>query len=700
MKLQVLTSYVVCIALAALLGTPCLWAQTTSPRISGYSQPQKAILDVMRAPSPPYPVPSPSNNWMMLVSFDDYPPITRVATPYLRLGGVRIEPGNHSKHDSRGGYGIPPAVRGYELAHLPDGRLTNIKLPVDGYISKPYWSADGHRFAFERVTADSVELWVGSTKNGEVHQVPGVWLNQMLGDELQWMPDQKSLLVKLVPQKLAAPPPTPELFMGPNVQESIGSTGQSSTYEARDTLNNSHDEDLFDYYGTSQVALVDATTGKITRLGSLDRHLLLSPSPDGQHVLVSTIHKPYSHVTTFDRFPKMVEVWDITNSSHITRHTIADLPLADRVPIHGVPLGPRSFIWNPKTPASLLWAEALDGGDWSVTTPRRDKIMTLSVPFTAAPEELLGTEQRFSSLIWSEQPGVALLSEYDSNRHWTRTYIYNPENWKQPPRLLWDLSEDDQYVDPGEPVLKVLSNGVPVIRQEGDIIYLSGKGASPDGDRPFLDRLNLRTLMTERLWRCGKTEFEEFLTFPGSDSKTFLSWHQSLLEPPNAFIRTLGKGVKADKGEGVFESCRQAITQYTDPVPEVRKIKKQLVKYKRADGLDLSFTLYTPPEYKEGTRIPTILYAYPLDYADSAAAGQVTGSQYTFTRLRNYRLLLLAGYAIIDNASFPIVGDPKKAYDTYLEQLVADAKAAVDKSVEIGVADPNRIGVTGIVTGR
>ena len=202
-------------------------------------------------------------------------------------------------------------------------------------------------------------------------------------------------------------------------------------------------------------------------------------------------------------------------------------------------------------------------------------------------------------------------------------------------------------------------------------------------------------MKTERLFRCDKTSYERFLAFAGTDTGTFLTWHQSPNDPPNAFARTLGKPVDAPAGEATFDSTSVAITHIPDPTPVVREIKKRLVKYKRADGLDLSFTLYTPPGYQEGTRVPTILYAYPLDYADPSTAGQVTGSQETFTQLYEYRLLLLGGYAIIDNASFPIIGDPKKAYDTYLEQLVADAKAAVDEAVRLGVADPDRIGVTG-----
>ena len=675
-------------------------ATTPTQAASGYNQPPKNILDVMHAPSPPVPRVSPTQDAILLVSWQDYPSIARVSTPFLRLAGVRVEPKNHSKHDTPGGYGITPCARSFELVRIADASQISIALPEGACPGGPVWAADGKQFAFVNLAPEAVELWIGDGKTGKVHKVSGARLNPMFNDEMQWMPDQKTLLVKLVPEGMGAPPPEPVVPAGPSIQETTGEKGQSSTYENRDTLGNKHDEDVFDYYAASQLALVDAATGAITPVGKPENYEAVAPAPDGLHIFVAAIHKPYSYVTTYDRFPSEVEVWDISDRSHIRVHTIASLPLADRVPIAGVPVGPRDFSWRATEPATLVWAEALDGGDWKVKVPARDKILLQKAPFDSPAVEITRTEQRYVGFGWGEQAGTALLNEYDENRHWRRTFVIDVDAPQPKQRLLWDLSTDERYANPGNPVMRQLANGSRVVREEGGAIYLAGFGASPDGDRPFLDRLDLKSdmaLKSERLFRSDKTCYEQFLSFTGPDTKTFLTWHQSPTDPPNAFVRTLGKPVSNDApaGEAMFASTSVAVTHIPDPAPAVRAIKKRLVKYKRDDGLDLSFTLYTPPDYKEGTRVPTILYAYPLDYADASKAGQVAGSQETFTQLRQYRLLLLAGYAIIDNAAFPIVGDPKKAYDTYLEQLVADAKAAVDEAVRLGVADPDRIGVTG-----
>lgn len=682
------------LATFAAIAIPAALAAPT-PAPSGYNQPPKEILDVMRAPSPPVASVSPTQDTLLLVSWQDYPPMSRVATPFLRLAGARVETKNHSKHDTPGGYGIKPCVSALELVQVANGARTPVVLPTGACADNPQWSADGRQFAFANVANESVELWVGDATSGKVHKIPGARLNPMLDHELKWMPDQKTLLVKLVPDHLGAPPPEPVVPSGPSIQEAYGEKGQSSTYETRDTLNNKHDEDLFDYYAVSQVALVDTATSKITRLGKPANFEAIEPAPDGQHLLATSIHKPYSYVTTHERFPRTVEVWDTTNRLKIQVHTIAELPLADRVPIHGEPLGPREFDWRANEPATLVWAEALDGGDWKVKVPARDKVMLQKAPFSAPAVEITRTEQRFQGIAWTERANTALLYEYDHNRHWTRTFIINVDDAAQKPRLLWDRSSEEKYANPGAPVSRRLTNGMRVVRMDGDAIYLSGLGASPDGDRPFLDKLDLTTQKSERLFRSDKAAFERFLSFAGGNTHSFITSRQSVVEPPNAFLYTLGAPVDAPQGEAAFASTGVAITHIPDPVPVVRAIKKRLVKYKRADGVDLSFTLYTPPGYVEGTRVPTILYAYPLDYADASKAGQVSGSQATFTRLRLHRLLLLAGYALIDSASFPIVGDPKQAYDTYTEQLVADAKAAVDEAVRLGVADPARIGVTG-----
>ena len=444
-----------------------------------YDKPAQVLLDVLQAPSPPSPSISPTNDVILLVTRTEYPPISRVAVPFLGLAGVRVEPRNHSKHDTRGGYGITPCATDYSLVRVADGAATHVTLPAGVCAGDPEWSADGKRYAFRNIAKDSVELWIGDAASADVHRVDGVRLNALFGYTLQWMPDQKTLLVKLVPD-LGAPPAAPPVPLGPSIQETNGQKGQSSTYEARDTLKNKHDEDLFDYYAASQIALIDAASGKVTPIGKVANYAEVTPSPDGQHMLIETIHGPYSYLTAYNRFPYDVNVWDIAgNIIHV-----ASLPLADRVPVHGVPTGPRDFSWRATEPATLFWAEALDGGDWNVSVPARDKIMMQKAPFQAPATEVTRATQRFAWFAWGEAPSLALLYENDENRHWRHVSTIDVDH-PATKSALWDLSSDEHYQNPGEPVYRVLPNGSSVVRQEGSAIYLEGDGSSPDGDRPF-----------------------------------------------------------------------------------------------------------------------------------------------------------------------------------------------------------------------
>ncbi|MCX5796159.1 MAG: prolyl oligopeptidase family serine peptidase [Elusimicrobia bacterium] len=638
-----------------------------------YQKPPQEVLDVLHAPAAPDAVISPTRDAMLLAAPVRHPSIAYVAEPMLKLAGVRIIPRTRRLQDSRYWSAL-------SLVALPGGAARAVSLPVDAKVGLPSWSADGKRFAFINMGADSVELWVGDAASAQARRIAGVRLNPFLGAPLLWLPDQKTLLVRAVPEGQGAPPAQDAAPRGPSVQETSGQKGASSTYEVRDVLKSPKDEELFDYYAAAQLLLVDAESGRVTPLGKPGLYAGVSPAPDG-HLLVVTIHRPYSYLTTAERFPREVDIWD---SSGTLVHHLASVPLADRVPIWGVRTGPRDFTWRACEPASVVWTEALDGGDWKTQVPQRDRLMMLKAPFTGEPAEVLRVRDRVEHIFWGERRGLALVLSADPIKHWTQTHAADFDDPQPAARLIWDMSSDEAYNHPGWPVMRTLPNGMRAVLQDRDSIYLDGQGASPEGDRPFLDRLDLKTLKTERLFRCDRSSYEEFYAWLDLKAGTFLTRRESPQDPPNFFVRDL-------KGK------LTPVTRMPDPAPQLRGITKRLVTYKRADGVDLSFTLYLPPGYKAGTRLPAIVWAYPLDYADPKMAGQVTGSTQTFTTLDwpLHLFPLLEGYAVLDNPLMPVVGDANKIYDTYMEQLVAGAKAAVDKAVELGVADRDRIGITG-----
>ena len=642
------------------------------PAELAYQKPPRDILEVLNAPPPQTISVSPARDYAIVMQPLRYPPIADVAQPMLRLAGLRIDIRTNGPH-------LPFTSTSYTIKRLSDASDIRVATAPDSKLSAPLWSPDGKQFAFTNTTAHDIELWIGTTSSGHARHISGVHLNGVMGQPAVWLSDNRTLLVRTVPAQRGAPPAEAVTPAGPHVQESAGRAGAVVTYE--DMLSTPHDEDLFDYYATAQLAYLDTTTGKIASVGKPGIFETAEPSPDGRHVLVARVHKPYSYLHPVFLFPQMVEVWSRAGEK---QYQVADLPLGDRIPVQGVRTGPRACEWRPDEPATLVWVEALDGGNPKEKVPHRDRIMTLSAPFHDQPREVFETVGRFTRLDELARGGQALVTDYDRDTRRTRTVEIAWNAPKQEGRVIFSRNQQDRYHDPGRPVMEHLPNGRQVILQHGEDIYLTGEGASPAGDHPFLDRYNLATQKSERLFESAKGSYESVMALLDRDAARLLTRRESPSDFPNYFIRTGGS--------------LAPLTHKADPTPQVRKIRKQIVPYKREDGVPLSFTLYLPPDYKEGTRLPTLVWAYPLEYNDAATAGQITGSADRFTQFTGgglHLLFLLHGYAVLDNAAMPVIGDPETVNNTYVQQIVMDAKAAIDKAVEMGVTDAGRVGVGG-----
>jgi dipeptidyl aminopeptidase/acylaminoacyl peptidase len=653
-----------------------------------YQQPPPAIRKVLDAPALPSYSISPACDGVLLVRGDPYPPIADLARPMLRLAGVRLDPKTNGPHRA-------PYWTGLSYQAVDGGPEHPVTLPPDPHIGPPVWSADGKRFAFSNTRPDSgVDLWVADAATLRARRLEGVRLNAGLGWGFLWMPDQRSLLVMMVPRDRGPAPPEDLVPRGPEVQEASGKRGIGSTYEVRDVLRTPEDEARFDYYLTSDAAVVDVETGAITSLHQRGIFARLEPSPDGSHFLAERIRHPYSYLHPFFRFPRDIEVWDRSGRKIAT---VASLPLADQVPIQGVPTGPREESWRALAPATLVWPEALDEGDPTKHVPNRDRIMIWSAPFHGRPRELMRLEERYSGVSWGASGVDAIVYEYDRERRWERAFWIRPDESRPVRRTIWDLSVNERYADPGQPAMRLTPSGSWVMHQDGDWIWLYGAGATPEGDRPFLDRFRLSTGEKERLFRSDRETYEAFAGFVDPARGVFLTRRETPKDPPNVFVRTLGATRPAATGEATRESDRRQVTRVADPTPQLRGIEKRIVTYQRDDGVPLSFTLYLPPGYRKGTRLPTVVWAYPLEYSDAATAGQVSGSESRFTRIEGSSPLffLLDGYAVLFNATMPTVAHPDSVYDQFVPQIVASAKAAIDKAVALGVTDRARVGIMG-----
>jgi len=638
-----------------------------------YKLPPKAVLDIIDAPTTPRVSMNPARDAMLLIDSESMPAIAYLSQPIYRIAGIRITPMNNSAQ-------VLAFSTGLTLKKIKDGSTKKIVLPAGAKITAPRWSPDGQYAVFDRYLDNGIELWALNAATGEAKALTGATINMVVSGGAVWGPDGRHVFVHMVPEGRGKEPEAPRVPVGPNVQVSGGKAVKTATYE--DLLKTPYDEKLFDYYAASQIVEVDVATGQTRKIGGPGVYTGVNPSPDGNYIIVTRIKKPYSYSLPYSGFARAYEIWSKTGD---VVKVVADLPPSEGIPMNGVPTGPRSLDWQPLKPAMLIWTEALDGGDPEKDVPFRDRMLTQPAPFTAEPKEVLKLQHRAAGLAWFTTPGMAFASESNWKKRWRTTYLVNIDQPQTLPRKIFDLSTQDNYGDPGTPVMTDTKTGDRVILLDKDSIYLHGTGASPQGDHPFLDRMDLKTLKKERLFLCADPYYDSFIDFDGASRTRIFISSESKIEPPNYYLLDL----KTKK--------KTALTDFKDPAPQMTKIRKELVKYKRDDGVDLSGTLYLPADYKEGTRLPVVIWAYPYEYADAVTAGQVRGSvnRFTFYRGTSELFYVVAGYALLDNATMPVIGDPKTMNDTFIKQIVANAKAAIDKLDQMGVGDPKRVAVGG-----
>ena len=526
----------------------------------GYQKPPKEIEDVLNAPAIPQTSISPAKDKIALLEPLRYPPISELAQPMLRLAGLRINPNTNGQHRQ-------PYFIKLTLKNIRDGKETPVQLPPNAQIISPQWSADGKYIAFGNQTPNGIELWIVETASGRARKIPDLRVNTAFGG-FSWMPDQKSLLVNAVVKTRGAAPKYQDVVpTSPSIQEGSGKGGAVQTFQ--DLLKSPNDEALFDYYAVSQLAVVDAVSGRtLKQIGQpaiFDENM---PSPDGKYILVSRIHKPYSYLFPASRFPKEVEVWDMSGKMV---YKVASSPLQDKLPVQGVPVGPRAYDWNPVEAATLVWAEALDNGDPRNKITPRDKIVALKAPFTGEPTEIARVEQRYQGRTFGETGGLMLFYDYNRDTQHRRIFSMNFNNPSEKPRMISDLNVNDRYNDIGQPVLKTLPNGERVIQQSGEFIFLTGQGASPEGDRPFLRRMSLNTLKTDEIFRSSKDKYETFVAFLSDkpdwsrnnttpNNAEFIIRRESPTEPPNLYLAS-GAGY----GESETLSSAKPLTKFYRP---------------------------------------------------------------------------------------------------------------------------------------
>lgn len=530
---------------------------------------------------------------------------------------------------------------------------------------------------------EGISLWVANLATKTAKPLTDEIINDVYGTAFTWLPDN-SLLVKAINPSRGEMPEKPSVPSSPIIQATSGNAAPSRTYQ--DLLENEYDEQLFAYFMDAQLMVIDLE-GNTKPLGDPAMIKSMDVSPDGQYVLVEAIKRPFSYLVPAYRFPYDVEAWSIDGSETVT---IAEIPLDEVRPtgFDATVTGPRSISWRRDVPATLYWAEAQDGGDPKVEIEERDIVYTLDAPFTGEKQKLATTSLRYAGIQWSDEAFAVLNERWFDTRQEKRSLI-NPSQPEQEKKTFIERSYSDIYNDPGDPVMTTNDLGEYVLLRKGDQLFMTSEGGSPEGSMPFLSTFDVSSGEQEIIWRCQAPYYEEVVKVLDDKGNSFITRKQSTDIQPNYWLVNTKKRIAPIQ-----------LTHFEDPYPSLRGIQKELVTYTRNDGLNLSATIYTPAGYDPAADgpLPVLMWAYPREYKSKEVAAQVRGSKYEFTRLYWGTPLywITQGYAIMDRTEMPIVGEGnQEPNDFFIEQLVANAEAAIDYIVDRGIGDRDRIAVGG-----
>ena len=679
-------------ALALALLPPAALARTAKPAAApapqamadGYQLPPKPLQAIVDAPRPPTLFVSPRRDTVAVVQSPSLPGIAVVAQPELKLAGLRIHPRVHAQ--SRFSFGT-----GLSLLDIDSGKRLEIEgLPSPLSLATLQWSPDQRWVAFNRVDAATGvnELWLVERETRHARKLVS-GLNTVGGNGYAWLPNSRGLLIQLQAEGQGEAPVGDATPSGPATQETEASKTVKQIRTYQDLLRNENDARVFEYYLRSQLATVDLT-GKVDKAGAPALYTDAAPSPDGRHVLVVKLERPFSYQVPASMFAHRIEVLSPDGKFE---HEVARLPLVDGLPTgnDAVPVGVRDIEWRSDAPATLVWAEAQDGGDPSRAAEIRDAVLMQAAPFENPPQTIARLSLRFERARWSSGE-LALIDESWWKTRKTKQWRIAPDHGDRDPELVFDGSSEDRYNDPGTPVVQRDAAGFDrlLTSADGAALYYAGDGASAEGDRPFVDRLDLADKKKTRLFHSQAPYYEKPLALLDDGGKRLLTMRESPTEPANLNLRDLSQA----------DAKPRALTQFPHPTPQLRDIKKEQIRYKRNDGVELTANLYLPPNYdpKRNGPLPMLMYAYPAEFKSADAASQVTGSPYRFNLVSYWGPLpyLAMGYAVLDNPSMPIVGEgDREPNDTYIAQLTASAQAAIDEVVRRGVADRNRIAISG-----
>ena len=640
------------LALAACIApTTAAGDAASAPRFAGYREPAPEIVELLTAPREPEPLLHEASAQLALLFRETVLDRDRLAREWYGLAGYRFDP--HT-----GTSGVERRVERVEIVALNGPDVAPVVwVPAGGArLADVRFSPDGRRLSAVAVgdgPARIVLFDVGSRSEKTLAApIQAAW-----GAPCDWI-DAANLLCRLVLEARGAPPPP---LIEPEVLEHDRGPLPLRTYS--NLLDDEHEEELFEYHFASELARVGVDGGVRRVPGTRGLLANAEPSPDGTLAVVTRIERPYSRLARARSFPNRVEIWNLDESRRVYSSGAKGLG-ADPEP--DAPTA-RLFVWRAGEPTALGWLAKGDGD--------AERWMAVSAPFDDGEAyEVASSADGIDRFAWTTA-GTPLFSTKRADG--VEVFAVGAAG----PRSIWRGASLDPNHDPGT-ALRIDGGRGPILERDGRI-FLVGDGPSAEAPEPFLDVLDLSSGERERRFTSAPDVYETVVGVLDANGDWLVTARETESEPPNLHAIRNGK--------------RSRLRPFPSPYPALDAAERRRVDFRRADGVELRGTLYLPAGRKDRGPLPTLVWIYPREYADREYAEQVDVRMYRYHRVRSASPLaaVLAGYAVLVNPTMPIIGEGETLNDQYLEQLVENARAAVEHLTELGVADPARVAISG-----
>lgn len=675
--------------------------------------------------------PSPDRRHFLKTQSEGLPSVEAFGKPHLYFAGLQVDPAANRARNltTRGAAGL-------ELIDATTGESTRIETPKNATVSSPAWSPDGRQLAYIANFETASHIYVADVATGKSTQLTRTPLLATTVSTVDWSGDGKSVVAVLVPDNRKPEPRRPPVATGPQVR--VWMDGQKSPQRNFwSLLEDPFDQELLEWFVTGQLALIDAKTRAVKKIGAPAMIRSVDVGPEGKFFRVTTMRKPFSYVVQYNSFGTTEEIWDAEGKilAEVAKRDLREAPDTSGGGGFGRGGGDgpkRGLAWMPDG-QGMYFIEAQpgarrDSGDAPAAGAGRaggagrggaagggnrpDRVVRWNAPFGPNDTTVLYRHNGpLASVLFTDDAkmlfgaattgGQGELFAVKLDEPTRRHTIQRQRAWNgglgggggRGGGRAGGGADDSLafYATPGNLMTRRGTRGGQVAMMSSDsAVFLQGTRYFPNyleqAPREFIDKVVIATGQKTNVFTGAADMYEDVAAALDDDLNRVIVIRESPKQVPDSWLRDMKTGQLTK------------LTNNRDYTPEYTNAVRRRVVVSRPDGIRFVTNVTLPSDWREGTRLPAFFWFYPYEYTSQSEYDR-TLRNYNANRFpsggtRTMEYLTTQGYAVV-NFNPPIIGEQGRMNDNYVADLRMNLYAVIDELDRQGWIDRNRLGIGG-----